>query len=277
LGITTGKIADVAEELVGSEKLRAPTVIGIGGGSGAVVPALGERLGLHWQIAPDAEVLSSIGDALSMVRVEIERGAAKPTPELIGQLHRIAEAQAIAAGAAPESIQVESERIPERAAIRITATGSVALRSSQRIEPGEARSDADVDLAAVAEHTLGAPAEEAFSGSHYSLFAAFQKGRRDGGERQFVLLDNRGGVSATGRGRYVIGTGQEVARTLRETLPRLVRHLGPISVAPALRIVRGPRVVDLAALSNADEILAAALAECELAGDEPVVALIVRG
>ena len=116
LALATAKIAEVVEDLVGAEKLRAPTVVGIGGGSGAIVPALAKRLGLESQIAPDAEVLSSIGDALSMVRIEIERGAAKPTPELISQLHREAEAEAIAA-APRRSVQVESERIPERAAI----------------------------------------------------------------------------------------------------------------------------------------------------------------
>jgi hypothetical protein len=73
-----------------------------------------------------------------------------------------------------------------------------------------------------------------------------------------------------------MGTGDDVARQLRATLPDLVRHLGPITVAPAVRIVRGPRVVDLGALSNVDEILFAAVAECDVARDEPIVALIVR-
>jgi N-methylhydantoinase A/oxoprolinase/acetone carboxylase beta subunit len=268
LNLAAGKIAEVVEELVAAEKLRAPAVIGIGGGAGALVPTLATRLGLQHEIAPDAEVLSSIGDALSMVRVEIERGAAKPTPELIAQLHREAEAEAIAAGAAPESVQVESERIPERAAIRVTATGAVALRS------GNMPAASAVALQRAAEHALGGTAELLASSAAYSLFVRSRSDHSD--NQRFALVDSHSGISAVGRGRVMAGSGDELAAQLGETLPQIVKHIGPITVAPHVRIVRGPRVIDLGALSNVDEILTAALAECATAGSEPVIALIVK-
>jgi hypothetical protein len=55
-----------------------------------------------------------------------------------------------------------------------------------------------------------------------------------------------------------------------------VRHYGPLAVAPALRFVRGSSFVDLTLISNPDEARQAALAECAVANDEQVVALLSR-
>ena len=144
----------------------------------------------------------------------------------------------------------------------MTATGSVALRSRDGDDAAE-----DVTLPEIAERALGDAAQLLSAGTHYSLFAVPSRDRRSG-ESRFVLLDRQGGVTAAGRGRFIIGAGESVAEQLSLTLPELVRHIGPISVAPAVRIVRGPRVIDLSALSKADEILNAATAECALATDE---------
>jgi hypothetical protein len=65
-----------------------------------------------------------------------------------------------------------------------------------------------------------------------------------------------------------------VAGLLEDRLPGLTRHLGPISVAPAVRVVRGARLIDLTFLSAPDRVVEAAAGECRLAGEEEVVALV---
>ena len=74
----------------------------------------------------------------------------------------------------------------------------------------------------------------------------------------------------------IAGIGREVAAALQERVPTLVRHYGPISVAPALRLVRGPRLVDLTLISKPDAAIDAAVAECALAHDDEVVAILSR-
>jgi hypothetical protein len=56
----------------------------------------------------------------------------------------------------------------------------------------------------------------------------------------------------------------------------MARRFGPVAVAPAVRVVRGPRLIDLSLLSSLPRALDAARAECVAAGEEPVVALLSR-
>lgn len=276
LDLASAKVADTLDELAADERLRVPTIVGVGGAAGALVPAVAGRLGLPWEIAPDAEVLSSIGDATSLIRVEIERGLGHPTPAQLAELHREAEIAALAAGAAAETLQVESEPVPERGAVRVVALGSIGLLSAELGAGDDAPLSPD-DLRQAAEATLGTPVELAADGGHYALFVSVAHGRRSRDERPFVLIDRRGGVAASGRGLVLVGPGTDVAGELRERLPRLVRHIGPVRVAPAVRLVRGPRLIDLSVLSKAEEVLDAALAECAVAADGEVVALVGRG
>lgn len=166
--------------------------------------------------------------------------------------------------------------MPERAAVRVVALGSIALRSAER-DAGEGLSPTPADLEAAAETALGAPVQLAANGGHYTLFVSVARARRRPEERAFTLVDRRGGVAAFGRGLVLVGSGTDVAGELRERLPRLVRHIGPVRVAPAVRLVRGPRLIDLSTFSKTEEVLDAALAECALAADTEVVALVGRG
>lgn len=92
----------------------------------------------------------------------------------------------------------------------------------------------------------------------------------------FAVIDRHATVALTGRGLVLDGPGAQLAPELEERLPQLTRNLGPISVAPAVRLVRGARLIDLTVLSTLDRLLEAAVGECRLAGGERVVALIEK-
>jgi hypothetical protein len=158
--------------------------------------------------------------------------------------------------------------VPERAAIRVVAIGSAANTA------GAPSAESTANLEEVASRTLRS-AVELRASDGYSLFVTPAARKRD--DEHFALIDSTGGVAASGRGRIVTGTGSEVAAELHRILPAAVRHHGPITVAPHVKIVRGPRVIDLAALSRVDEILRAVDTEAELAIDSPMIALVVRG
>jgi hypothetical protein len=186
----------------------------------------------------------------------------------VAGVHKEAEEAAIAAGAAPHSIQVESTAVPERGALRVTAYGSAAMESS---DAAGSRASGGMPVVEAGERALGPAARRVASNDFYSVFV-------DGasGERSFAVVDRHGAVVVEGRGTILTGTGAEVAAAVEQRVHSLVRHFGPIAVAPALRIVRGARVVDLTLISAPDAALQAALAECALAHDEPVVALLSR-
>jgi hypothetical protein len=91
---------------------------------------------------------------------------------------------------------------------------------------------------------------------------------------RFAVLDSRGSIATAGNGHVLTGSADEVSGALSERLPPLTRHVGPFSVAPGVRILRGARLVDLTVVSRPAEALEAALAECRQANGDPVVALI---
>ena len=74
-------IARLVADAVADHELVRPRLVGVGGGAGALVPAVGARLGLEWATPPDGEVISSVGDALSLIRVEVERTASNGSTE----------------------------------------------------------------------------------------------------------------------------------------------------------------------------------------------------
>jgi N-methylhydantoinase A len=262
----TAKVVAAVSEAVADAKVVAPAMIGLGGGAGALIPAVAAALGSEWSIPPDAEVISSIGDALSMVRVEVERTLARPSAEAVAGVHREAEEAAVRAGAASGTLQVESEAVPERGALRVIAYGALALDAGPEAGAMDATRAEEV-----ARTALGGSPSLAAINQFFAVFA--DPGDED---RAFVVIDRRGSIAAEGFGRLIVGLGREVAGALQERVPALARHYGPMAVAPAVRLVRGPSLVDLTLISKPDAAVEAAVAECALAHDEEVVALVSR-
>lgn len=267
LDVAAGRLAAVVEDAAREHGLTDPVIVGLGGGAGALVPSLAAALGHSWEIPEHAEVISSIGDALSLVRAEVERGMPRPTRETVSALIREAEAGAIEAGAAPGSLVVETASVPERGAMRAVALGSAATEAPNAPAGGPA-----VPLPEVAAEVLGPGAVEVGRTDFYAGFAA-----GDDGRRRFAVIDRGGSVALEGEGMVLSGSGDEVAGALRERLPAMVKRFGPVGVAPAVRVMRGPRLIDLSLLSSPDRALEAAVAECRLADGEQVLAVLSRG
>ena len=266
LAAATDKLARLVRETADEQEMRNPVIVGVGGGAGALIPALAGCIGSEWEIPKDAEVISSIGDALSVVRVEIERTLPRPSAQALAQVHHEAEEAALRAGASPASVRLESTSVPERGALRVTAFGAVALEVGA---PAVGPSKSNPREIACAE--LGPAVQLVFQSEFFSAFCTGA-----GENRDFVVIDRSGAVSVKGKGRVLAGQGCEVAAALEERIPALVRHFGPIAVAPAVRFVRGSRLVDLTLISSPADVRQAVLAECAVANDEQVVALLSR-
>jgi N-methylhydantoinase A len=267
LDLAARRLAAVVDEATREHGLVEPLIVGLGGGAGALVPPLAAVLGRRWEVPEHAEVISSIGDALSLVRSEVERGMPRPTTEAVSALVREAEEAAVEAGAAPGSLTVETTSVPERGAMRAVAVGSVATEV-----PTSPPDTPTPPLPDIAAEVLGPGSEEVGRTDFYAAFAIGKGGR---GQR-FAVIDRGGTVALQGEGVVLFGSGDEVAGTLLERLPAMVRRFGPVGVAPAVRVMRGPRLIDLSLFSSPDRALEAAVSECRLADGEPVLALLSR-
>ncbi|MDQ4096100.1 MAG: methylhydantoinase [Actinomycetota bacterium] len=268
VSIAAQKVGAIVTEAAAEQELVDPLIVGLGGGAGALLPRLGVTTGLEWRIPQDAEVISSIGDALSLVRVEVEGTISRKPAEAVADLHRRAEQAAVGAGAAPSSLQVEGEPVPERGALRVVATGSVALESGAVLDDDTADEET---MQLVAKRALGEEATRLWANDFYSIYVGSSNGRH-----RYAVVDRKGSLATSGKGHVELARGAEMRGRLETLVEDATRHLGPVAVAPGVRLVRGARLIDLTLFSEPKTVIAAAEVECALAGDEEMVAFVGR-
>jgi N-methylhydantoinase A len=103
-------------------------LVGGGGGASVLVPHLAETLNMNYKKAQHAEVISSIGVAAAMIHEELEKTVdVNPKPEEVSLMMDEVKDLALAKGALPESITVQSEYVSDRSLLRVTATGNMSL------------------------------------------------------------------------------------------------------------------------------------------------------
>jgi hypothetical protein len=224
-------VCELVYQLVTKKKLRSPVLLAVGGAAGGLGRFVAKRMGLPCTVPADAEIISSIGDALSMVRAERERTVHSLTAEIVRQLSDEAESEALAAGAAPGSVEVRVEELPERGTVRAIATGTVGLRS------GALAGQEVITLEAI---TAREPAD-----AEVTHAGAFWLVSRRG---SIAIFDRFGDPVATIKGERC-GLAE-----LPATVERLTRVRGPVTLRPTIWAIGGGRIAELA---SSDMIAAA--------------------
>jgi N-methylhydantoinase A/oxoprolinase/acetone carboxylase beta subunit len=188
LASAAGKVMPTIRTLISDYQLDEDqqVLIGTGGGIGALLPTVAEELGLRFEIAKDAEIISSIGAALAMVREVVERVNPDPSSDDIAHL-RSETLEAIGRlGADPKSVDISVEIDRQTGRIRAIATGAAALRSARDTETVSQRqarriaarslgqSEDSIELAA---ETPGAFVYVPKTGSRHSLRIVDRRGQ----------------------------------------------------------------------------------------------------
>ena len=129
LELAAAKVAPTIDALIADYELDRDSVVLVGGGgaAAALVPFVAERYGFPHRIARDAEVISPIGVALALVRDIVERTIVDPQPDDIVRIRREAAERVIAAGAAPDRVEVSIEIDARRNRVRAIASGATAM------------------------------------------------------------------------------------------------------------------------------------------------------
>ena len=129
LDCATDKVIPVIQGLIAEYQLDPDQclLIGEGGGAGALIPRMSERAGLKHEISEDAEVISSIGVALALVRDVVERFIPHPKPEDLQAIRREALEAVVRLGADPSGVEVtvEVDRLTHR--VRAIAMGAAEM------------------------------------------------------------------------------------------------------------------------------------------------------
>ena len=232
LQASTEAVAELVHALIVTQKLRTPRIVAVGGGAGGLGRATAALLGIECTVPEGAAVISSIGDALSLVRVERERTVDALDGAMARRLMTEVEAEAIAAGASPGSLEVRLEERPESGTVRAIATGAVGLLAGA--VPGRRpATEAEIRAAAAAGSVV------AGSGQYWTVVAG----------NHIEVLDRFGDPTASITG--------ELSRfdDLAEAVLRNTRYRGPVTLRPSVWVIDRSQLIEL---SSGDVVASAA-------------------
>lgn len=281
LDVSCRKVAKQVEELIAEYKLERETVDLVGGGGGAagLVPRTAELLGLSHRIARKAEVISTVGVALAMVRDTVERNIVEPTPDDILAVRREAADAAIRAGALPQTIEVQVEVDTRRNLVRATAFGTTEMRRGE-----EAARALDLeDCRAAAARSMRLPTNEVRLAATTGALDAFTAERREPAlfglfrtTRQVARVTDRGGVVRLQRkdAEVSASTVGTIARDLEEVITRLTDFGDAGRAIPDVHLLARARLINLSGLADAEQCIALARAELESLPDNESLVIV---
>jgi N-methylhydantoinase A len=279
LDIATDKVIPVVDDLIAEYKLDRDQalLVGEGGGAAALIPHASVRTGLHHEISKDAEVISSIGVALALVRDVVERVIPNAQPEDIKRIRREAFEAAVKLGADPDGVEVTIELDPNTHRIRATAMGASEMRARQRkdeVGETEAREIAakamglDLDHVALAAAT---PRMRVFQGAVEERYWGLFKKRRN--PVRAIDLD---GVIRVQRSHSVVRPVS--ARNALDGLKRLWEdttiYNGDSTITPDVFVIVGGQLIDLSGVNSIEQAVAVTRGELDGLTADASIALI---
>jgi N-methylhydantoinase A len=279
----TDKVIPVVEDLIREYALDRDQAIlvGEGGGAAALIPFVAERMGLQFKISQDAEVISSIGVALAMVRETVERVIPNPTPDDLQRIKREAFDAVVRLGAAPENVEVTIEVDAQMQRVRAIAMGASEMRAQDLL-----KEVSEEEARGIAATSMGLPAGEVQLAAATDQMRVFQgmveerKWRFFKSRRQPVRAVDREGVIRVQRSHGVVlrasaGTGLQQLRRVWEDV---TIYNGDSVITPDVFVIAGRRVLDLSGITTLDQAVAISRGELEgLSAEAPIALISVPG
>lgn len=216
------------------------SLVGVGGGASSLIIYLSNKMGVKYEVPENAEVISSIGVALAMVRDVVERIIPSPTKEDLRALKVEAINKAIESGATPESVEVFIEIDPQTSKVTAIATGSTEVKATDLLAEAteeEARelAAADMNLKPNEIHLLAAS-------PHFYLFGDDLAAE---GKTAIRILDKKGFIKVQRSSGSILkttaGTYEEAVNQLWESM---AIYQTEVILRPDFYICAGARAMD---------------------------------
>ena len=169
---------------------------------------------LDLRIPDSAEVMSSIGVALAMVRDVVERVIINPTPQDIAAIKQEARQLVMKARANPETIEVFVEVNPQTNRVRATAIGTMEMRSQDMVQTLD-----EEGCREIAAKSMSLPAEKVDTAASTGLCHVFKGLVEERRLRFFTskrypirVVDSQGFVEAAAFGRHGLSVRRKQRR-----------------------------------------------------------------
>ncbi len=277
------KVTGVVDDLVKEYKLDRDqaVLVGEGGGAASLIPFVAETMKLEYKISQDAEVISSIGVALALVRETIERVIPNPLPEDLQRIKREAFDAVVKLGAAPDNVEVTIEVDPQTQRVRATAMGASEMRAQDM-----RRQVSEDEAAVIAATSMGlAPETVKLAASTdgvrvYQAEVLEKKWKIFTTRRHPVRAVDGEGVIRIQRSDGVVAQARAAdgLQQLRDLWESVTIYNGDSVIAPDMFVVAGRRIVDLSGITALDQAVAISRGELEgLPPEAPIVLISVQG
>lgn len=221
------------------------SLVGVGGGAASLIVYFAEKMGVKYSISENAEVISSIGVALAMVRDVVERIVPSPGPDDIRAMKAEAVNQAVESGAAPESVEVHIEIDPQTSKITAIATGSTEVKTTDLL-----KECSEEEALGIAAEDMRLPQNEIRLLERSQYFYVFGEKRGDGKAEPAALrmIDRKGFIKVQRSQAMAVRTAaKEYEPVLGQLWEDMAVYQSEVIIRPDYYICMGARVMDFSA------------------------------
>ena len=274
------KVIPVVESLIEEYELDRDQsmLVGEGGGAAALIPHVAQTLKLDYKISPDAEVISSIGVALAMVREVVERVIPNARTEDLLAIKREAFDAVVRLGAAPETVEVRVEVDPQTQRARAIATGASEMRTRDALT-----SVSETEALEIAAKSMGVAPSAVQTAARTDRMWVFQgtveqkRWRFFTNRRTPVRVVDLDGVIRiqSSNGTVAPTTAGQVMGRLKGFWEEMTIYNGDSIISPDVFVITGGHVVDLSGMGTPDQAIS--VARSELVGLAPEVPIALVG
>lgn len=225
------------------------SLVGVGGGATSLIGFCADKMNIKYSVPENAEVISSIGVALAMVRDVVERVVPSPTPEDLRSIKREAVDKAVESGAAPESVEVHIEIDPQTSKLTAIALGSTEVKTTDLLKEcteEEARTLAAEDLRANS-------ADVRLVGQTASFYVYNMEGK---GRNPLRILDKKGFIKVQRTdGEVVLAKASSYRSIVSKMWEELAIFKADAILRPDYYLCVGARVMDFNGSGELEQIL----------------------
>lgn len=265
------KIKPVIEDLIAKYRIERDQIVlvGAGGGAGTLLTFTANDMGFQYQIPENAEVISSIGVALAMVREMVERTIPNPTSQDIAQLKREAKEMAMNSGAVEDSIEVYVEIDEQAQKVSAIAMGSTEVKTTDLM-----KNCSEQEALEIAAESAGVLKDQVMlEASNGQVFVVTYV---RGGKKQLRVIDKKGFIKIQrSNGECIKTTMRESADVLKKMWDASSDFSSEVRINPDVYVIAGSRVIDYSGIpeySQVSGLIQAELADKE-AGEEIILVL----
>mgnify|MGYP006068331947 FL=1 len=245
------KISPIIMELAEKYKLEHDQIslVGVGGGATSLIGFVAKKMNIKYSVPENAEVISSIGVALAMVRDVVERVVPNPTPDDIRSIKIEAINKAVESGAAADSVEVHIEIDPQTSKLTAIATGSTEVKTTDLLK--ECTEEEARKLAADDLRTTGDKLNLVGQTKNFYVYNTENKGRMP-----LRILDKKGFIKVQRTdGKIVMCKATSYSSVVSSMWEELSIFKADSILRPDYYICVGARVMDFNGSVDLEQIL----------------------